>query len=357
MLQSKYFRTCLGIIFALLIIYLGTKVSFIFKPIVLLVNIMIIPVMLAGFMYYLLRPLVNFLAKHRWPRPISILLIYLVFAGLIVLFSISIWPTLREQLINFANNAPHFVQDLQRQFEKLQQNSQLSKILPSESELTSKIIQYLNKLIASVTNSISNAIAVISNVLVIFATVPIVLYYMLKESSKLIPSLLHFLPRKYRKEGQEALLEIDSAISNFIVGRVVLNIILGVLMYIGFLIIGLPYSMLLAFISIFLNFIPYVGAFLAGIPIVIVGFIDSPSTALWSLVVILVAQQVQDNLLAPYIYGKSLEIHPLTTIVLLLIGGGIAGIIGVLLAIPVYMIAKIIFVRIYKLFLSEKMET
>lgn len=58
--QSKYFRTCLGLIFALLIIYLGSKVSFIFNPLVLLFNIMIIPVMLAGFMYYLLRPIVNF---------------------------------------------------------------------------------------------------------------------------------------------------------------------------------------------------------------------------------------------------------------------------------------------------------
>ncbi|GIO65500.1 AI-2E family transporter [Paenibacillus cookii] len=354
--QSKYFRTCLGLIFALLIIYLGSKVSFIFNPLVLLFNIMIIPVMLAGFMYYLLRPIVNFLEKHRWPRPLSILLIYLVFAGLIVLFSILVWPTLREQVINFADNAPFFVERMQKQLDQLQHNRFVARLIPSESDLMNRLSQYLNKLITAVTNSVSDFISVLSNVVVIIATVPIVLYYMLKESSKLGPILLHLVPRKYRQEGREVLQEIDAALSNFIVGRVLLNIMLGVLMYIGFLIIGLPYSLLLALISIVLNLIPYVGAVIAAIPVVIVGFIDSPAVAVWSLVVIIVAQQIQDNLLTPIIYGKRLDIHPLTIIVLLLIGGDISGILGIILAIPAYIVAKIIIVRVYKLFLSEKVE-
>jgi predicted PurR-regulated permease PerM len=317
---------------------------------------MIVPVMLAGFMYYLLRPIVNFLEGHRWPRPISILLIYLVFTGLIVLFSILVWPTLREQVINFVNNAPHFVEGLQKQLGQLQQNKYIAKIIPDESDLTVRITNFLNTMITSVTASITNFISVVSNVVIVLATVPIVLFYMLKESSKLPPILLHILPQKYRQEGQEALKEIDTALSNFIVGRVLLNVMLGVLMYIGFLIIGLPYSLLLALISIVLNLIPYVGSIIAAVPVVIVGFIDSPSVALWSLVVIVVAQQIQDNLLTPVIYGKRLDIHPLTTMVLLLIGGNISGILGVILAIPVYMVAKIIIVHCYKLFLSKKME-
>ncbi|OZB91762.1 AI-2E family transporter [Paenibacillus sp. XY044] len=356
MLQSKYFRTCLGIIAALLIIYLGAKVKFIFNPIVLLFRLLLVPVMLAGFMYYLLRPIVNYLEKHRWKRSLSILLIYLVFVGLIALFSVLVWPTLREQLITFADNAPYFVEDLQKQFDALQKNSFFGKALPSESEIYARVSEYLNGLIMAVTNSISNFISVVSNVVVIIATVPIVLYYMLKESSKLPPKILHMLPRKYRKDGKEVLREIDTALSNFIVGRVVLNLILGVLMYIGFLIIGLPYSLLLALISIVLNLIPYVGAIIAAIPVVIIGFIDSPSVAIWSLVVIIISQQIQDNLLTPIIYGKQLDIHPMTAIVLLLIGGDVSGIVGVILAIPVYMIAKIIIVRVYALFLAEKVD-
>lgn len=148
--------------------------------------------------------------------------------------------------------------------------------------------------------------------------------------------------------------DIDSALSGFIVTRVLLNVVLGIILYIGFLVIGLPYSLLLAVISIPLNFIPYVGSLLAAIPVIIVGFIESPSMALWSLVIIVVAQQIQDNVLSPIIYGKSLDVHPLTTVVLVLIGGDFFGIIGVLIALPVYMILKILFLRIYEIIIAER---
>ncbi|MNQ97343.1 hypothetical protein D3C85_1129860 [compost metagenome] len=78
--------------------------------------------------------------------------------------------------------------------------------------------------------------------------------------------------------------------------------------------------------------------------------------ALWVLIIIIIAQQVEGNLIAPYIYGKTINIHPLTTVILLLIGGEYAGILGMILVIPVYMMIKIVAVRIYKLFLSEKVE-
>ncbi|UVI31640.1 AI-2E family transporter [Paenibacillus spongiae] len=107
---------------------------------------------------------------------------------------------------------------------------------------------------------------------------------------------------------------------------------------------------------IFTNLIPYIGPILGAIPCVIVAFTDSPSMVAWVLIVTIVAQQVEGNLLSPLIYGKRLEIHPLTTIILLLVAGKIAGILGFILALPFYMVVKIIVVRIYRLFLAEKVE-
>lgn len=186
--------------------------------------------------------------------------------------------------------------------------------------MTTRLTEYLNNVITWVTNSMSNLIAVISSIVVVIATLPIILYYMLKDGNKLSPILQGLIPRKYRKEGQEMFKDIDSALSGFIVTRVLLNVVLGILLYIGFLLIGLPYSLLLALISIPLNFIPYVGSLLAAVPVIIVGFIESPSLAIWSAVVILIAQQIQDNVLSPVIYGKSLDVHPLTTVLLVLVG-------------------------------------
>lgn len=357
MLQSKYFRTCLAIIAFLTILYLGSKVIFLFTPLVAIFNLLLVPMMLSGFMYYLLRPLVKFLESKKINRALSVLLIYLVFAGLFVLFWVLVWPTLREQIQNFIDNTPYLVEGLQNQFNKLQNDPSLSRFFKGDTDLTTRLTAYVNDAITWVTNSMSNLIGVISSIVVVIATLPIILYYMLKDGHKLSPILQSLIPRKYRKEGQDILKDIDSALSGFIVTRVLLNVVLGVMLYIGFLIIGLPYSLLLAVISIPLNFIPYVGSLLAAIPVVIVGFIESPSMALWSLVIIVVAQQIQDNVLSPIIYGKSLDVHPLTTVLLVLVGGDFFGIIGVLIALPVYMIIKILFLRIYEIIIAERVET
>ncbi|MFC7681602.1 AI-2E family transporter [Paenibacillus sp. GCM10028914] len=356
MMQSKYFRTCLGIIALLLIIYLGSKISFLFNPIVSIFNMLLMPVAISGFFYYLLRPIVDYLERRKIKRPLGVFMIYFVFAGLFAIFILLVWPTLKEQIENFIENAPNLVDDLQKQMNHLGQNPFWSRFMPSESEIYSSLMDYANKAMTTISNSITNLITVVSSFVVIIATVPIIMYYMLKEKNKFSFKLLGILPRRYRKDGQEVLSDIDNALSNYIIGKVLLNLVLSVLMYIGFLIIGLPYSLLLTLISFVLNFIPYVGALLAAIPVVIVGFIESPSIAIWSVVVIVIAQQIQDNILTPVIYGKQLDIHPLTTIVLLLVGGDFYGILGVLLAIPAYMILKIIVVRVYELFLAEKIE-
>ncbi|AIQ19688.1 permease [Paenibacillus sp. FSL H7-0357] len=356
MLQSKYFRTCLAIIAFLTILYLGSKVIFLFTPVVAILNLLLVPMMLSGFMYYLLRPLVSFLERHKLGRGLSILLIYLVAVGLFILFWVLVWPTLREQIQNFIDNTPYLVQGMQDQFNKLQNDPSLSRFFKGDTDVAARLSGYLNDGITWVTNSMTNLIGVISSIVVVIATLPIILYYMLKDGHKLSPILQSLIPKKYRKEGQEMLKDIDSALSGFIVTRVLLNVVLGIMLYIGFLIIGLPYSLLLAVISIPLNFIPYVGSLLAAIPVVIVGFIDSPSMAIWSLVIIVVAQQIQDNVLSPIIYGKSLDVHPLTTVLLVLIGGDFFGIIGVLIALPVYMIIKIIFLRIYEIIIAERVE-
>lgn len=356
MIQSKYFRTCLGIIAFLTILYLGSKVIVLFRPLVAIFQLLLVPMMLSGFMYYLLRPLVSFLERKKLNRTLSILLIYLVFAGLFILFWALVWPTLREQIQNFIDNTPFLVEGIQDQLNKLQNDPSLSRFFKGDANLTTKLTEYLNDAITWVTNSMNRLIGVISSIVVVIATLPIILYYMLKDGHKLSPILQSLIPKKFRKEGQDMLKDIDSALSGFIVTRVLLNVVLGIMLYIGFLIIGLPYSLLLALISIPLNFIPYVGSLLAAIPVIIVGFIESPSMALWSVVIIFVAQQIQDNVLSPIIYGKSLDVHPLTTVLLVLIGGDFFGIIGVLIALPVYMILKIIFLRIYEIIIAERVE-
>jgi len=354
LINNKFYRICTAIILLLLIVYLGDKVNFIFSPLTSLIHIIIIPLLIAGFFYYLLRPLVDYMERHNMKRALSVLIIYVVIALIMAGFSVLVWPSLREQLLNFVENAPVLITSLSDQLGEFERSGFISKYLPEDSDLFSRFSDFLSQGIAQVTDYVSGLFSVVSNLVIILATFPIMLYYMLKEGSKFGTNLTLLLPRRYRKDGEEAVREIDEALSGYIVGRVIVNVALGILMYIGFLILGLPYALLLTVVSIILNFIPYVGALLAAIPVVIVGFIESPSMAIWSLVIIVIAQQIQDNLISPYVYGKQLDIHPLTTVILLLVGADLGNILGMIIVIPLYMIIKIIFRKIQNRIVEDK---
>lgn len=356
LINNKFYRICTAIILLLLIVYLGDKVNFIFSPLTSLIHIIIIPLLIAGFFYYLLRPLVDYMERHKIKRALSVLIIYVVIALILAGFSVLVWPSLREQLMNFVENAPALVTSLSDQLNALEKSNVVSRYLPDDSNLFSRLSDVLSQGITQVTNYVSGLFSVVSNLVIILATFPIMLYYMLKEGSKFGTNLTLLLPRHYRKDGEETVHEIDEALSNYIVGRVIVNVALGILMYIGFLILGLPYALLLTVVSIILNFIPYVGALLAAIPVVIVAFIESPSMAIWSLVIIVIAQQIQDNLISPYVYGKQLDIHPLTTVILLLVGADLGNILGMIIVIPLYMILKIIVRKIHYRIVEDKTE-
>jgi predicted PurR-regulated permease PerM len=286
----------------------------------------------------------------------AILLIYLFLTALSVLFFVVGWPMLQTQVSNFIESAPKLIQDFQEQIKAMQQNRLISMMVSSESDLSTRLSEYLNRGLSTASSYINNLVSFLTNFFIVIGTAPILLYYMLKESNHIPASIMYIIPRRYQRDGKEVMLEIDSALSGFIVGRVIITSLLAVMLYIGFLIIGLPYPLLLAIVSFILNIIPYIGPILGAIPVLIVAFIDSPSMVLWSLIVVILAQQIESSVLAPYIYGNRMDIHPMTTIILLLVAGDIAGILGVILAIPAYMIAKIIIVRVYKLFFAEKVE-
>ncbi|MDK8190818.1 AI-2E family transporter [Paenibacillus sp. UMB7766-LJ446] len=351
---NSFVRFSIALALILINIYLLSRVSFIFQPLVTMITVITVPMMLSAFFYYLLRPLVNYMEKKKLNRTLSILLIYLVFGILFALFIIGLWPSLREQLVNLVENAPNLLNSLSLQLKELEQNGAITALFPEGSTPFSQITDYINKGFTFVTNYVSGFFSLISSFAIVLFTFPIILFYMLKQGEKFGRKLVHIAPKRFQKDSREVVLEIDQALSGFIVGRVLVNLALGVLMYIGFLIIGLPYALLLTVIAVIMNFVPFIGAILSSVPIVIMGLVVSPSVAIWSLVIILVAQQIQDNLVAPYVFGKKLDIHPLTTIILVLGAGDLGGIIAILIIIPVYMIVKIILVRIYQLFFKDK---
>jgi predicted PurR-regulated permease PerM len=351
LLQNKFFRICIGIILVLIIVNLINRVSFLFTPLLIVIQTLFVPILISGFLYYMIRPLVNFLEKKGIGRGIGTLLIYFVITSVVGLLFVAFGPMLQTQIHNFLDNAPELVESTKAQIEKLQQNRLLAAYFTKDQgDISTKISEYINSAINYATDYLANTFSFMTSILLIITTIPIILYYLLIGGHKAMDNAILMLPKSYTHVAKETLEEIDGVLSSYIIGRIIISICLGIPVYLGFLWIGLPYPLLLAMIIAITNLIPFIGPIIGSVPALIVAFTQSYPMMMWVALLIIVAQQLDDTLLAPQVFGKRMDVHPLTIVLLLLVGENLAGILGMLLAIPVYMVLKIILLRVNRLF-------
>ncbi len=350
--QGKWFRFGYAIIMLFLIIYLGTKINFIFRPIAVLVQTLFAPIIIAGVLYYLARPFVNLLSK-KIPRGLSIFILYLSAIALFSLFIFLLGPELQRQFNSLVRNTPYFVNDIRAYVIQLQQTEWFARFQVTESFSLEGIItrfgSYINEFVSALGTNIAALIGVITNIIIVIIIIPFVLFYMLKEGEKAPRQILRLLPEKQQQNGREILRDMDTALSSYIQGQIIVSFCVGVLAYIGYLIIGLDYPLVLALIAMFTNVIPFVGPWIGTFPAVIVGLLTSPLMALFVIIVVIIVQQVESNFISPQVMGRKLAIHPLTIILLLLVAGRFAGLLGLILAVPTYAVGKVIVSHTYRL--------
>ncbi|PYZ93557.1 AI-2E family transporter [Salipaludibacillus keqinensis] len=358
MYQTRFLKFLVVVLLLLLIILVGSHVSFIFRPLVVFFQTLFIPFLIAGVLFYLLRPVVHYLHSKKIPKSLAILIIYLVMIGLIILLVVLIGPVFQRQVTNLVDNAPMLFEELRRLLIQLEDNEWVSQFQETENfsieEITNNLTNYLAEAFDFITTNIASFIGVVTNVLLIFIVVPFVLFYLLKDGDKAPKQLLRFLPEKQQNQGYRILEDMDMKLSSYIQGQIIVSFCVGVLMYIAFLIIGIEYSLILALIAMFTNIVPFVGPWIGTVPAVIVAIIDSPMMVVWVILAIVIVQQIESNLISPQVMGRKLAVHPLTIIVLILVAGRFAGLLGLILAVPMYAVAKVIISHMYRLFQLRK---
>jgi len=355
--NGKFYRYAYGVILVLLILYLSTKVSFLLNPVLKVIQTLFLPFILAGVFYYLLRPFVNFLAKRKVNRTLGILLIFLILLGILAFIILEIVPIVRTQLNNLIQNMPQIVVLVNNQVNHLLENDWIAELVKqNQVDLSAKLTEYANRIISGTGDAFNTILSFISGFVILLSTVPFILYYLLKEGEKVPGFILKLLPAKHHEEGRNILSEMDDALSAYIQGKIMVSMILGLLIYVGYLIIGLDYSLILAVAAAVMNVIPFVGLFIGIIPSIVVAFIHSPGMLIQMLIVVIVVQQIESNFLSPQVMGKKLDIHPLTIILLLIMVGSISGLLGMFLAIPVYAILKVIVTHVYRMYGLRRQE-
>lgn len=349
-------KIMVAVIMILIILTLLNFNTYLFTPITGFFKAIFLPFIVTGVLFYLLRPLVNWLEDKKLPRAIAVLLIYLVIGSLLFTAIMTLGPTIQNQFVSFFDNMPKMVSSISNWLESVRnQQSAIPRFiqdaLPNWNE---EFKTFLEQSSGSIMDNIVNTISGISSAVFALFLVPFVLYYTLKDGRQLKPKLKEAAPSSYRKYLPDLLKELDQTIGAYILGQATVSLCVGILLFIGYSIIGLDYSLVLALTGLLLNVVPFLGPIIATIPALIVGLFQEPLMALYVIIVAVVTQQIEGNLISPQVMGHRLDIHPLTVITLLLVAGTIAGILGIIFVVPAYAIAKVFVLHAIKLYRIHK---
>lgn len=340
MLNKVWFRTGIALLILFLLIKLVMEVHSVFTPFIIILQSVLLPLLLSSFLFYICLPFQKILEKNKIPRWGSITLIFI---GLIIIIGVVIGyigPLIAEQIENLINQIPTLQHEVQHII-----NFSLDQMERLPNDVTDRINKMVQSMSDSTANVLSNSLSYLTSfisTLFLLIMVPFFLIYMLKDHERFIPFIAKLFKGERKVFIVDLLKDLNDTLKSYIQGQVTVSIILGIILYIGYSIVGLNYTLLLVIFACVANMIPFLGPWMAFAPAGIIGIIQSPTIFIWVCIITLIAQQLEGNVITPNVMGKSLNIHPLTIIVVILAAGNLGGFVLILVAVPLYAVIKTI---------------
>ncbi len=265
-------------------------------------------------------PLVVFLERLRIPRMIGILLVYAVVFGVFGVSLVSAVPTLIGQSARLTAELPGFV----------------ARILPYWDIDVTAISQQIAPIGESL---VKVTLGVFSNILAV-VTVLVFTFYFLMERRHADQILTSIFGEEVAARTLVLLRSVERRLGSWVRGQLLLMVAVGVLSYIGLMMLHIEFAVPLAILAGLLELIPMIGPTISAIPAILVALATSPLLALSVVALYLVVQQLENNLLVPIVMKKSVGFPPILTILILLIGGRLAGAAGAILSVPVALVVQ-----------------
>lgn len=327
-------------IFVFLFIYLLVKLFPLYGAVFSFILRLLSPFLVSCLIAYLLYPVIKKLHSYNIPRGLAILSIYILFFGGFAYLIYRVYPAVMHQLQDFNQQLPVFID----MYEKLiYQLYEYTSFLPET--VHDKIDQLITRVEISLETILDKLVGGFTRIFdaIIFLTViPVLVFYFLKDYHKLKDYFKKFIPRKYRPQTSKLVYAIDKSLGNYIRGQLIVSLFVSLATWIVFQFLNINYALLLAIIMGITNLIPYFGPIIGAVPVVAIALTTSLELVIFVLIAIFVIQVIEGNLLSPYIVGKSINIHPIAIIFALLLGGELFGITGLIVAVPLLTICKVI---------------
>ncbi len=338
-IQVKWFYRLGFFLLLFIVLFVFYLLRPMWMPVLQIAMTAISPFLFGAFISYLLHPLVGYLQIRGMNRGLAITLLYLVVFGLAGYGIYKGIPIFVDQLNDIAVRAPEMA-ELYRMYIMKFHTHTTGWPFGLHDRLES-IINTMELRLGESVNVLVEALSGLSDVLILIVLIPVISFYLLKDSERLLEKGLLLIPERKREQTRRFLTDVDSSLGGYIRGQLLVCLIIGASAAILFYLFGMNYPLLLSFIIGVTNVIPYFGPFIGAVPAILVALTISGSMAIKVACIIIVLQFLEGNVISPIVMGKTLKLHPLIIIFVLLVGGKAAGVAGLILAVPILALVKV----------------
>lgn len=308
-----------------------------------------LPLIAAVVLSFILNPLVGYLCRIRlWPthlymaRGVAVLLAFCCAILLAVVIGTFV-------LLPFINEFDKFVINLPSLISKIQDISKIIQIHVSSVTVPENLSNMVEQIVSSaaaysidLTKRIINAVFSFATRIIELIVVPVLTYYFLKDWQVLKESFVANFAIENREKARRIIDELAAVVSGYIRGQFLVSITIGFTVFCGMYLLGVEYPLVLGLLATLTETIPIIGPIIGAAPAILLAYLGSPSLALKVLIFFIVVHQIENHVIVPNIMGHTIDLHPTTIIISLLIGGQMFGIVGMILAVPVTALLKVL---------------
>lgn len=287
-------------------------------------------------------PFADWFQKRRIPRAFAVIVVYVLLLAILGLIVALVAPPVATQAAQLSERFPEIVEDFSGKYEALKQFSE-------QYNLPDRFAQFFDVFGGGASRFADSANGVLSRTLSVFGgfasflVILVISFYFTVDEDGVKKFLKIITPTKHKDYVRNLFERIQYKLAKWVQGQLFLAVIMGIVVGVVLRIVGVPYALVLGLLAGLFELIPVIGPIVAAIPAVILAFFVSPLHGVGVLIFYIVLQQIENHFLVPKIMQKTVGLHPVIVIISMLIGAKIAGVLGILLAVPVATILSVFF--------------
>ncbi len=309
-------------------------------------RIIFAPLLLAVVIVYVLNPFVSWTHRRGTPRIVGALVGFLIFFSALAVLIITIGPGLADQGQELVERFPEIFDDTSAELEALLESIGIEGVTVWSFD---ELLDYLNDpanrdtLADLLFSRLGSVTAGIFEFILVFLIGPVLAFYFLVDLPETGKRVRGVIPVGRRAEAEHVGRQLNTALGGFLRGQLLVALIVGVMLSFGYWLIGLDFWLIIGLVGGLLNIVPFIGPWIGGTLGVIIALTTGDlATVMWAIVVAVVVQQIDNNFVSPTVLKATVRLHPTVTLLVLVLGGALAGFWGVVIAVPVTASLKVV---------------